>query len=128
MINVLVLRVTEGIVEKVELPSDSKKQLDALYNEIGCDCIDITNRVIGDKPYDIIVDDIGMFKEDAKVSAVTADGFPLLVGNLVFANHDGEGSTVGLFDDDIYNITHNLAWIQNVNVPEENNLAVILKM
>lgn len=63
------------------------------YKYIGCRCIDIVNRKIGDKRFEIICDDKGLFVENSKTSAITESGKPLLVGNLLIAGgevFDGE--------------------------------------
>ena len=61
-----------------------------------------TNRKVGGKWFDIIVDDEGMLKENPIVSALDSDMQPALVGNLLFCNWDGEtGEEISLSDDDI---------------------------
>ena len=52
------------------------------YRLIGCDCIEITNREIRGKRYDIICDDEGLLKAEPQVSAVNGRGEAMLVGNL----------------------------------------------
>lgn len=71
------------------------------YRLIKCDLIDIVSRKIGGRYYDIIVDDEGLFKGGAKVTALDTQQQPLLVGNLVICNHDGEGGETSLTDEDI---------------------------
>ena len=78
------------------------------YRLIKCDLIDIVSHKIGGRYYDIIVDDEGLFKGGAKVTALDTQQQPLLVGNLVICNHDGEGGETSLTDEDIELITQQL--------------------
>ena len=71
------------------------------YRLIKCDLIDIVSRKIGGRYFDIIVDDEGLYKGGAKVTALDTQQQPLLVGNLVICNHDGEGGETSLTDEDI---------------------------
>lgn len=75
------------------------------YREIGCDCIDITSRIIGGKPFDIICDDEGLLKDNPvemlSMVYIYDDKFmPGLVGTLIFASHDTEGNTLDLSVED----------------------------
>jgi hypothetical protein len=63
--------------------------------------IDISYRKIGGRYFDIILDDEGLFKPGGKVTAITTEGEPVHVGNLVICNHDEKGHETGLSDDDI---------------------------
>lgn len=100
---VLVLDVGKSEVREAECES-----LDDFYRELNCDTFDITCRKIAGRYYDIFCDDNGLFVEDPKVSAIDSRMSPMLVGNLVFANHDSQGNTTSLTDEDI-------AWI-NANI------------
>lgn len=81
------------------------EELEDYYKYLKCDAFDIATRKVGDKYYDIFVDDCGLFVEHPKVSAVDEDTYePMLVGNLILANHDSEGNTTSLSDDDFENI------------------------
>ena len=80
------------------------EDLDDFYAELECHTFDIARRRIGKNYYDIFCDDIGLYREKPVISAVNADGEPMLVGNLIFANHDGQGNTTDLSDEDIVQI------------------------
>ena len=88
----------------------SDNSIDEIYAELECDCFDIAYRKVGGKYFDIFCDDIGLFREDPQITMVSPDGKPMLVGNLLFANHDSEGNTTSLSDDDINTIIHALAF------------------
>lgn len=77
------------------------ESLQDFYDALKCDCFDVAYRRIGDKYFDIFVDDNGLFVDDPIPSALNGVGKPMLVGNLVFAHHDAEGNTTSLSDDDI---------------------------
>lgn len=79
----------------------TKADLDDLYRLIECNTIDIVTRQIGNKVFDIVVDDEGLLKEDAKISAVDDFGEPMLFGNLLFFHNDGNGNFTELNEDDI---------------------------
>lgn len=74
------------------------------YRLLKCDLIDITERAVAGRYYDIIVDDEGLFKGGAKVTALDSNQQPQLVGNLVFCNHDEEGNETSLTDEDIQHL------------------------
>lgn len=90
-------------VENRELPKviDIEDNLDVFYELIGCRCIDIVQRKIGHKYFDVICDDEGALKEDCIVSAVDTQFCQMLVGNLIISNSDNEGNLIDLSDEDI---------------------------
>ena len=93
---------TEGEVNHFKLAECN--ELSDFYENLHCDTFDIANRDVGGKRFDIFVDDIGLFRENPRVSAIRLVGDdiePMLVGNLVFANHNAQGETTSLSDDDI---------------------------
>lgn len=83
--------------------------LDDYYKLIGCDCIDIVERGIKGKRFDIICDDEGAMTSEPKISAITDLGEPMLCGNLIICGlPDEEGSETDLSDDDIEHIKANI--------------------
>ncbi len=96
------MEALEDQFEKVDV-----EELSDYYKYLECDYFDIATRKIGEKYYDIFCDDEGMFREDAITSAIGPDGSTMLVGNLIFANHDGEGNTTSLTREDVVNIVNN---------------------
>lgn len=96
----------------IDDPTDQFEEIEAselndYYKHLGCSCFDIARRKIGDKYYDIFVDDIGLFVDDCIVSAIDPAGQPMLVGNLIFANHDEQGNTTSLTHEDVRHIMRN---------------------
>ena len=75
--------------------------LDALYDILNCDLIDITYLTLGDKEFCVIVDDEGLLKSSPKISAVSVSGRPMLVGNLMLESADGGEDFASLAPDDI---------------------------
>lgn len=75
--------------------------LDAIYDILKCDTFDIATRKIGGRYYDIFCDDEGLLKEEQIISAIERGLTPMLVGNLMIANHDGAGETTTLTAEDI---------------------------
>ena len=68
--------------------------LDDYYELIGCRCIDIVSRTIGDVEVEIVLDDEGTLVNQPKISAISPEGTPMLYGNLLIASgrvtDDGE--------------------------------------
>ena len=109
MIKALLVDVLTGNkVERVEVDPDS---LDDLYKLLVCDCIDIVTRTLNGKAFDIVCDDEGLYRDPYLVSAVGKNGFPMLVGNLLFVHHDGMGGLTGLSDEDIKDIMGNIGMV-----------------
>ena len=73
-------------VHNNELKMVEANGLDDYYNLIGCRCIDIVRRRIGDIYVEIIIDDEGALLEDAKPSAIDVTGDIALYGNLLLAS------------------------------------------
>ena len=90
---------------------DIDNTLETFYKLLNCRMIEMPTRRIGNKYYDIICDEEGLFGNKTP-TAVTFDGEPdigceigeYLVGSILIVNHDDEGNTVGLTDEDIDNI------------------------
>lgn len=80
---------------------DIEANLDEYYRALDCTVIDIVERRIGKKWFDVMCDEEGLFREPQKISAINDMGQPMLVGNLMFFHNDGEGNLTGLEDSDI---------------------------
>ncbi len=101
-------------VEEVEV-----NELEDYYKLIDCRCVDIVVRKIGGKPYDIICDDEGLFKENNPISAVDENWNPMLVGNLIICGlADSEGELSSLTDDDMKHIRKRIKAVVSPLKPE----------
>lgn len=109
----LLLDVINEKVEVVEI----EPKLDEYYRLIQTDVIDIVERKIGGKYFDIICDDEGVLKENPKISAISDMGEPMLVGNLIFSKVDGGGYTIGLTQDEIDHISEYVQKMYTRNYP-----------
>lgn len=110
----LLLNVQDNQVS-IENPSG----LEDYYKLIGCSTIDITNRAIAGKRFDIICDDEGIFTENPKISAINDMGEPQLVGNLIITGEaDSEGNMTDLTDEDIVHIKKNINKMGTKKYPE----------
>lgn len=94
--------------KKQEIRLAECKCLNDFYRELDAQPFDIVTRPIDGKLFDIFVDDNGLYREDPVVSAVDSEGNPMLVGNLIFMNHNEAGDTTGLSNDDIFKIVRSL--------------------
>ena len=68
----------------------------------------VVERKIGEKYFDIWLDDEGLLKEDRQLTGACMNAGEYLVGNLLIATHDDEGNTTGLTDEQINLITKHL--------------------
>lgn len=101
MIKGLFLDKNESKLKTVIIEDD----LDVFYHMLECDTIDIVSRKFGDRYYDIVCDDEGLWKEPIVVTAVDPKGKPMLVGNLLIFNaNNEEGCLESLTDEDIKHI------------------------
>lgn len=101
-------------------------QLQDYYDALGCDCFDIATRKVGNKYFDMFVDDIGLFRDSPIPSVLDANMQPMLVGNVVIANHDDEGNTTSLTDDDITLIKESIVEVCNVRSEPLKHWSVIM--
>ena len=102
MAKCLVISMTKPMGEAIYTAEIN--ELEDFYEHLECGCMDVANRKIGNKRFDIWVDDEGLLKDSPIISAVSiTDGevVPMLAGNLIIANHDLEGNTTSLSDEDI---------------------------
>lgn len=115
MATVLVLDVKSDKIR----PAECDDLID-FYRELNADLFDIAKRKIGGKYYDIFCDDIGLWRDNPVVSAIDSNMKPMLVGNLVFANHDSTGETTSLTEEDVERIVHNLYLVKSAGDDKEH--------
>lgn len=93
----VLIDVSNDNVEVIEI----EKSLESYYRVLNCETIDIVSRKIGDKWFDIVCDDEGLFVANPKISAIDNMGKPQLVGNLFIVKFNGEDDITSLNEDDI---------------------------
>lgn len=83
------------------------------YKLIGCRCIDIIHRRIGDVEVEIVLDDEGLLVENPKPSGIDVIGISILFGNLLIASGrvTEDGDLTELDQDEIDEIMGNVATI-----------------
>jgi glycine cleavage system aminomethyltransferase T len=114
----LLIDVMENKVETVDVNG-----LEDYYKLIHCTTIDIVNREIKGKRYDIICDDEGTFSDDPLISAIDDLGRAMLVGNLIVCGEaDEEGNLTALTDDDIKHIKENIQSMGTSRHPEGHGM------
>lgn len=86
-------------------------ELQDFYDAIKAEPFDIAVCNVGGRNFDFFVDDEGLFEDNPIPSVMDAHFKALLVGNVVIANHDNEGNTTDLSDDDIRLIMANIEWL-----------------
>ena len=100
-------------VENRDVKMVEANGLDDYYRLIGCRCIDIVSRTIGDVKVEIVLDDEGAIIDKPKVSAIDIDGTPMLYGNLLIASGrvTDDGELTELTDAEVDEIMDNVAMI-----------------
>ena len=100
-------------VENKEIKMVEANGLDDYYELIGCRCIDIVRRTIGDVEVEIVLDDEGALVNQPKISAISPEGTPMLYGNLLVASGrvTDDGELTELTKEEVYGIMDNLATI-----------------
>ena len=83
--------------------------LDDYYKYIGCRCIDIVRRKIGNLEVEIICDDEGLLVDNPIISAISTSGEPMLCGNLLIASgRVVDGELTELLPNEMHYIADNL--------------------
>lgn len=87
--------------------------LQVFYDIIGCECIDIVKRKIGDNYYNIICDDEGLFVENPIISlAHPTDMYQTVHGNVIITGiEDEHGNLTSLTNLDIVKIKNELKYM-----------------
>ena len=100
-------------VENKDVKMVEANTLADYYKLIGCRCMDIIHRRIGDVEVEIVLDDEGLLVENPKVSAINVDGTPVLFGNLLIASGrvTDDGELTELTEAEIDEIMGNVATI-----------------
>ena len=100
-------------VKNREVKTVEANTLDDYYKIIGCRCVDIIHRRIGDVEVEIVLDDEGAIIENPKVSAISIDGTPILFGNLLVASGrvTDDGELTELTEAEVDEIKDNVATI-----------------
>lgn len=97
--------------------TEVEDKLEVFYRHLDCDVIDIVDRKIDGKWFDIVCDDEGLLKMNPKISAINGNGDPMLVGNLMFF-HSKDGELTGLSEEDIVHIRENIHWMYTIQYPD----------
>lgn len=106
---VAIIHAGADSIEKFVEAKEIESNLDTYYSEIGCDCIEIPERCIGGKLFNIICDEEGLFKDNPIPSAF-GKGYPeAIFGNLIVCGlTDDNGELTGITDDDVQLIRDNI--------------------
>ena len=86
----------DTVNRKASIHTVNSDTLQAYYDILNCNTFDIATRKIGKKYYDIFCDDEGLYQSNPVVSALSANGEPMLVGNLFVTRTDSNGETISL--------------------------------
>ena len=105
------------VLDELSGPITIDNNLESLYSILNCDLIDITYLTLGKKQFCVIVDDEGLLKSSPKISAVSASGRPMLVGNLMIVSADGGEDFASLSLDDISLIEKHIRYIATSQNP-----------
>lgn len=114
MIKAFLVDIQSKRAEAVEFEPSLKKYYELLH----CDTIDIVERSVGGRVFDIICDDEGLMVDKPVISAIDGACEPMLVGSLLFAHHDNEGATTGLSEEDCAHLLRHVRHVRTVNDPD----------
>ena len=81
-VNGILVDVKNGVVKPYTVTGTGEKQLNAWYEVLNCDYIDIVHITVGGERYTVVCDDEALLKENPIPSAIGEDGVPVLYGNL----------------------------------------------
>ena len=100
-------------VENRDIKMVEANTLADYYELIGCRCIDIISRTIGDVRVEVVLDDEGALVDTPKISAIDIDGIPMLYGNLLVASGrvTEDGELTELTEAEVDEIMDNVATI-----------------
>ena len=105
------------VLDDLTGPITISNTLESLCRILNCDLIDVTYLTLGKKEFCVIVDDEGLLKSSPKISAVSKDGKPMLVGNLLIVSADGGDDFASLSPDDIPLIEQHIHLIATTQNP-----------
>ncbi len=74
--------------------------LDGLKKIIGCDYVACTEIEVAGKDFDVWSDDEALLRENPVPNLYINENL-ILFGNLIFAKHDEEGATLGIYNSEI---------------------------
>lgn len=114
MIKGVLIDVVNDSAKAIEV----EKDLETYYKILNCSCIDIVDRKIGKKEFNIICDDEGLFKKPQKISAINNLGEPQLVGNLFVVKFDGKEDVTSLDDSECKYVMQYIQKMCTKNYPE----------
>jgi len=100
VLRTILLDAVNGMVSVLKV----EDSLEMFYHHLNCDCIDIVQRKIGNKVYEVMCDQEGLHKCSPIPSALDKNLHPQLVGNLMFFNSNDEGDLVSLSEADVISI------------------------
>jgi len=83
---------------------DIPHTLDSLHATIKCHNFDIATRLIGNKEYDIFIDDEGLLIHNPTINGFCIDWDEVLAGNLLVLKSNQEGETISLTTKDIEHV------------------------
>lgn len=107
---------------------DNCKELQRI---IGCRCIDILERKIGNAYYDLVIDDEGLFEEDENGEIAScsfcSNAEEIIAGNILIFRHEDE-NLISLTNEDVINILKNVWAVEKDIVIDYNTNIGLCKM
>ncbi len=100
--------------------------LDAYYETIHCDCIDIAVRSIDGHPFNVVLDDEGLLKGGTRFGAYDITRGPALAGTLVFFGVNPYSMDLtGITEAEVALIERNMAWLLDLRELAEYPCVII---
>lgn len=110
-------------VEHDEVKIVEANGLEDYYRLMGCNKIEIVERRIRGKYFEVVCDEEGLFQAEPKVSAVDGHGDPMLVGSLIIYGEPGAGGErCSLTDKDIAHLRNSILKVPTIKNPVPHNI------
>lgn len=109
-----------------EVAIEGNGNLDQYYRLIGCRCIDITERRIGDKRFNVVCDDEGLLVERPRFSVYDKKHDPMMAGTVILFGVDEQSWDLrSLTDDEVEAIKGSIRWAMNISTCEVSPVVIM---
>lgn len=110
-------------VEHDEVKVVEANELEDYYQLMSCNRIQIVERKIRGKYFEIVCDEEGLFQAEPKISAADSQGATMLVGSLIIYGEPGaDGERRGLTDEDIAHLQNCIYKLPTIKNPVPHNI------
>ena len=117
------MRTLHGIlidtVNNEARPITINDSIENYYKILNCNTIDIVERKIKNRHFNIVCDDEGLFSNSPKISGITSDLKSILVGNLfITGGVDENGYLTSLSEEEEKDVLDNVVYVTSNQNPK----------